>query len=310
MRQAAKCIALALLAALAVSCAGVAPGPVRDEGMRYLALADGADKVRLAYRDQGEGEPVLLLHGFGASSYTWRHLEPALVAAGHRVVTLDLKGFGRSGKPLNERYSIFDQADLVTRFLDRLGIGKVTLVGHSLGGGVSLALALDENTRGRRRVRRLVLIDSVAYAQNVPVAFRILRTPVLGQLGSRMVPLEVQAHVALRLAYYDNSKFDDRDVERYAAPLREKGSRHALIQTARQIMPENLPELSGRYNTIDIPTLVVWCDHDKIVKPHIGLRLHNDLPNSTFRVIRGCGHLPQEEKPEETVNLVRAFLAR
>lgn len=83
-----------------------------------------------------------------------------------------------------------------------------------------------------------------------------------------------------------------------------------MIQTARQILPENLPELSSRYKTIQIPALIIWCDHDRVIKPTIGLRLHKDLQNSTFYVVRECGHMPQEEKPQQTVKLLKDFLKR
>lgn len=297
------CLALAI-----VVCSGIYQAAHAD--VRYADVYDGTKTVKLAYRDEGTGPAVLLLHGFGASSYTWRHVEPALVAAGHRVLTVDLKGFGLSEKPFDENYSIFDQAVLISDFIDRMGLKKVTLVGHSLGGGVALALALHDDPVKRKRVSKLILIDTVAYAQNIPIAFNILRTPVIGKLGSRLVPLDVQTRVALRLAYYDNSKFSETDVKRYADPLKDKGSRHAMIQTARQIMPENLPELSARYKTIKIPTLIIWCDHDKVIKPHIGLRLHKDMPNSAFRVIGSCGHLPQEEQPQDTIALLQAFLKK
>jgi pimeloyl-ACP methyl ester carboxylesterase len=306
MKNAVKICALLLAAVFVASCSGVYRSD--DANVRYLAVGDGAQKVRLAYRDQGKGKAVLLLHGFGASSYTWRHVEPALAAAGHRVLTVDLKGFGLSEKPLDKNYSIFDQAALISSFIDQLGLKQVTLIGHSLGGGVALVLALDKDKKKSKRISKLVLIDSIAYAQNIPIAFSILRTPVLGKISSALVPLDVQTRIALRLAYYDNSKFDSRDVKRYADPLKDKGSRHAMIQTARQILPENLPELSSRYKTIQIPALIVWCDHDKVIKPAIGLRLHNDLPNSIFYVVRKCGHLPQEEKPQQTIRLIENFL--
>jgi pimeloyl-ACP methyl ester carboxylesterase len=308
MNQAVKILALLVVAVLTASCSGVYQNS--DKDVSYVSLSEGANKVRLAYRDIGSGKPVLLLHGFGASSYTWRHVEPALVAAGHRVLTVDLKGFGLSDKPLDENYSIFDQAALITQFITRLKLKDLTVVGHSLGGGVTLVLALEKDKKKRKRITKIVLIDSVAYSQNIPIAFSILRTPVLGKISSSLVPLDVQARVALRLAYYDNSKFDSRDVKQYADPLKDKGSRNAMIQTARKIMPENLPELSNRYKTIQIPALIIWCDHDKVIKPNIGLRLHNDLPNSIFRVVRKCGHLPQEEKPQRTVRLLQDFLKR
>ncbi|MEJ2122777.1 MAG: alpha/beta hydrolase [Alphaproteobacteria bacterium] len=308
MTTIAKTCAAILLAALVSSCSGIYRSERGD--VRYVDLGSGTDKVRLAYRDQGKGPAVVLLHGFGASSYTWRHVQPALATSGHRVLTVDQKGFGLSDKPLDERYSIFDQAAFVSEFIEQLGLRNITVIGHSLGGGVALVLALEDIETKRKLISRMVLIDSVAYAQNIPIAFNILRTPVLGKVSSRLVPLEVQTRVALKLAYFDDSKFDSRDVKRYADPLRDKGSRHAIIQTARKILPENLPELSERYKSITTPTLVVWCDHDKVIKPVIGLRLHNDLPNSTFRVIRDCGHLPQEEKPQETVRVLQEFLRK
>jgi pimeloyl-ACP methyl ester carboxylesterase len=308
MNQAVKILALLVVAVLTASCSGVYQNS--DKDVSYVSLSEGANKVRLAYRDKGSGKPVLLLHGFGASSYTWRHVEPALIASGHRVLTVDLKGFGLSDKPLDENYSIFDQAALITQFITQLKLKDLTVVGHSLGGGVTLVLALEKDKKKRKRITKIVLIDSVAYSQNIPIAFSILRTPVLGKISSSLVPLDVQARIALRLAYYDNSKFDSRDVKQYADPLKDKGSRNAMIQTARKIMPENLPELSNRYKTIQIPALIIWCDHDKVIKPNIGLRLHNDLPNSIFRVVRKCGHLPQEEKPQRTVQLLQDFLKR
>ena len=301
-------LVLELTGSLLMSCSGRYQGT--DANVRYASVGTGTQKVRLAYRDHGTGPTILLLHGFGASSYTWRHVEPALIASGNRVITLDMKGFGLSEKPFDDRYSIFDQAALVSQFIDRIGLKKVTVVGHSLGGGVALVLALDKNPAKRKRIAKLILIDSIAYAQKIPIAFNILRTPVLGEISTRLVPLEVQTRVALKLAYYDDSKFDSRDVKQYSGPLKDKGSRNALIQTARQILPENLPELSSRYKTIKIPALIIWCDHDKVIKPNIGLRLNRDLPNSTFRLVGECGHLPQEEQPVQTIWFIQNFLKR
>jgi pimeloyl-ACP methyl ester carboxylesterase len=191
-----------------------------------------------------------------------------------------------------------------------MDLKNLTVVGHSLGGGVALVLALEKEDGKRRRIKKLVLIDSVAYAQKIPLAFNLLGAPVIGAVANFLIPKELQALAALRIAYHDNSKFDSNDVAEYAAPLHEKGSQHAMIYSARQIMPDNINSLSERYSTIDIPTLILWCDHDKVIRPHVGWRLHQDLPNSTFRLVRGCGHIPQEERPEETAQAVLQFLAQ
>lgn len=305
--RSAKLLVAAAAALGVTACAAVAPSQLHD--MRYATVGGNDNPVRLAYRERGQGKPVLLIHGFGANAYTWRHMVPAL-AQTHRVITLDLKGFGQSDKPLDENYSVLDQAALVSEFIERKNLKDLTLVGHSLGGGVALALALDENDKRRGRITRLALLDSVGYAQKIPIAFNLLRAPVIGPVSSYLIPKELQARAALRIAYHDDSKFDRTDVAEYAGPLHDRGAQHALIRSARQIMPENIDQLSARYPTITIPALVLWCDHDKVVKPHIGWRLHQDLPNSTFKLIGGCGHIPQEERPHETAQAIKALLAR
>lgn len=304
-KQGVKIMLAAAIALLAAACAAVAPEELQN--VRYAAVGGSENPVRLAYRESGKGETVLLIHGFGANAYTWRHLEPAL-AKTHRVIALDLKGFGQSDKPLDKQYSVLDQAALVSEFIEQKKLKNVSLVGHSLGGGVALVLALDEDSKRRGRIKRIALLDSVAYAQKIPLAFNLLRAPVIGPVSSFLIPKGLQARAALQIAYHDDSKFDGNDVARYAGPLHDHGSQHAMIYSARQIIPDNIDTLSARYTEIEIPALVLWCGHDKVIKPHVGWRLHQDLRNSTFRLIQGCGHIPQEERPEETAQILGEFL--
>lgn len=300
-----KIILSAAVCSLMMACAAVAPEQLQQ--MKFASLGEASSPVRLAYREQGHGKPILLIHGFGANAYTWRHLEPEL-ARKFRVVSLELKGFGQSDKPLDERYSILDQAELVSQFIKKMDLRDVTLVGHSLGGGVALVLALQEQGKKKPRIKKIALFDSVAYAQKIPIAFNLLRAPVIGPVSSVLIPKEIQARAALQIAYHDDSKFNSTDVAKYAGPLRDKGSQHALIQSARQIIPENIDALAAQYPAIKIPALVLWCSHDKVIRPQVGWRLHNDLDNSTFHMIRGCGHIPQEERPEETARILQNFL--
>lgn len=283
-------------------------GFVAAEGtLGFARLGPPDAPVTLFFEEKGQGSPVLLIHGFGASTYTWRHIAPAL-ARDHRVIAVDLKGFGQSDKPFDESYSVFDQAELLKQLILDNDLRDLTVVGHSFGGGVALVLALDDDPRLEGRISKLVLLDTIAYAQDVPVFFRMLDMPVVSHLGVRMVPPAVQTRIALRIAYFDNSKIDDEEVEMYAAPLRTAAGKHAIIHSARQIMPEGIEEISERYKSIEVPTLIAWCDHDRIVPLDVGLKLRRTLPNARLKIVEGCGHMPQEEQPEATLSLIQGFL--
>ena len=278
-----------------------------EEGPWFARLGPPDAPVQLFYEEEGSGTPVLLIHGFGASTYTWRHIAPAL-ARDHRVIAVDLKGFGQSDKPLDSHYSVFDQAELLIQLIADQDLRDLTVVGHSFGGGIALVLALSEDPRIKGRISKLVLLDTIAYPQDIPVFFRMLDMPVVSHLGVRMVPPTVQARVALQIAYLDNSKIEDEEVETYAAPLRTAAGKHAIIHSARQIMPEGLEELSERYKSIELPTLIVWCDHDRIVPLDVGLKLRRTMPNASLRIVDGCGHMPHEEQPAATLDLLQGFL--
>ncbi|HEX5931763.1 MAG TPA: alpha/beta fold hydrolase [Methyloceanibacter sp.] len=296
---AAAAIAL-IFGSCALSAGDGAGGP-------FARLGPPEAPVNLYYQEQGKGPPVLLLHGFGASTFTWRHVIPEL-AQTHRVIAVDLKGFGQSDKPFDERYSVLDQAELLAQLIEDKDLRDLTIVGHSFGGGVALRLALDANDRLGGRIVRLVLLDSIAYPQQIPVFFRLLDMPLVSQVGVRMVPPSVQTRVALQIAYHDDSKIDPEQVEIYAAPLKTAAGKHAIVQSARQIVPEDIDTLPERYKTITLPTLILWCDHDRIVPLDVGLKLRRTLPNSTLRLVEGCGHMPQEEQPETTLTLLKGFI--
>ena len=249
-------------------------------GLAALALAlgdrcDGRRRVRrtlcAAWAARGAGQaipsrrkaqvrPLLLIHGFGTSTYTWRRVAPEL-ATNHRVIAVDLKGFGQSDKPMDERYSVFDQAELLAQLIEDRNLRDLTLVGHSFGGGVALLLALEADQRLKGRISRLVLLNTIAYPQNMPVFFRMLNMPFFSHVGVRMVPPAVQTRVALKIAYHDDSKIDDSEVEVYAGPLKTAAGKHAMIQSARQIVPER-SRRARRTLQVDRPA-----DVDPVVRP-------------------------------------------
>jgi pimeloyl-ACP methyl ester carboxylesterase len=299
--------AAALLGALA-ACAPMLP-PIPQVSPAFHQVREDGKPVRLAVREAGRGKPILMIHGLGASSYTWHAIAPKL-AKTHRVIALDLKGFGASDKPLDDAYSISDQARLVEDYIARNDLRGVTLVGHSFGGAVAMAVALDDAERPRRRIDRLVLIDSLAYKQPVPFFFRVLRTPLIGELGMSLIPADVQIARALAVAYYHDDRVKDETIATYAGPLQSEGGKHALLRTVESLMNEDADAFAARYRTLKTPALLIWCAHDRIVPMRFGKRLAKDLPNAKIDIIEECGHIPQEEEPEETLAAIQNFAAR
>ncbi len=303
-----KVIVAACFALLALSQQGCAPffaSHEREVDTRTVETRQGP--IQLAVKESGQGRPVILLHGLGTSGYTWRHIAPGL-ARSHRVISIDLRGFGASEKPFDENYSIFDQADIVEAFIRQEGLQGVTVVGHSYGGGVTLALAIKLEKQDPGRLDSVILVDSLAYRQPMPIFFQVLRTPVISEIGMTVVPPEVQAAQALKIAYHNREKITDQSVYEYASPLYSPAAKHALRQTVDKLMPENIDAFVAQYKTMRLPTLLIWCDNDKIVPVNFGKRLNEDLPNAQLTVLSFCGHLPQEEKPSETLAAMQDFL--
>ncbi len=299
-------VAAGLASALLVACAPMLPVIQHVEPATFYPARDDGRTVNLAVRDVGRGKPILLLHGLGASSYTWNAIIPPL-AKTNRVIALDMKGFGKSDKPIDDAYTIADQAKLVADYIARNDLRGLTLVGHSYGGAVAMRVALDDFVAREKRIGKLVLIDSLAYKQPVPFFFRLLRTPVIGELGLNLIPADVQIARALSVAYYHDWKVNPETVATYASPLESEGGKHALLRTVDGLMNENADAFVSRYRTLKTPTLLIWCAHDRIVPIAFGKRLYKDLPNAKIDVIEECGHIPQEEEPAETLSAIQTF---
>jgi pimeloyl-ACP methyl ester carboxylesterase len=275
----------------------------------FVNVGTGAAPLRLWVEEAGSGDPILLIHGLGANTYSWRYLAPRL-ARTHHVLSVDLKGFGRSDKPIDAAYGVLDQARLLETLIERKKLGALTVVGHSFGGGVALALTVRLNLTRPGTVDRLVLIDSIAYRQPVPLFIELLRTPVLAEVGLFTAPPELEAYKGLFAAYADPDKITWETVRAYARPLYEEGGRHALLKTAQGIIPANLPALTAAYPTIHQPTLLIWCAHDRVVPLAVGRRLVRVLRRAELSVFRACGHVPQEEEPALTLARLKSFLQR
>ena len=262
--------------------------------------------TRLHYEELGSGDPILAIHGLGASNYTWRNLRDRL--PGHKLILLDLKGHGESFKPRDTNYSIPDQAELVLQFIREHDLRNLTLMGNSYGGAVSLMVAIRLCNEEPERLSKLILICSGGYNQDLPWHLKLIRAPVLGWLALHLMPATLNTLTVLRYSYYNKRLITWKQCKAYAAPIYSPGGRHALIQVAKQAVPDNFEELIAQYPGISVPTLLVWGRNDRVIPLSVGERFNGDIPNSKLVVLDNVGHVPQEEKPEETIAVVVKFL--
>ena len=263
--------------------------------------------TRLHVEKTGTGPPLVALHGFGASIYTWHAVRSTLEAT-RTVHAFDLKGHGQSPKPDDGRYSVHDQAALIAAYIKDEGLENITLVGHSFGGGVALALALDLIEHAPGSLGSLVVIDGAAYNQPLPGFIRALRLPLLGALSQYLLPVAWQVRMVLKLAFVHDERITDEAVAAYAAALRMPGGKRALRATAQQILPADIDALSARYPTIRVPALVIWGRQDGIVPLWVGERLGAALPNARLVVLDDVGHAPHEEDPAPVCRALESFL--
>jgi len=268
--------------------------------------------VKMYYEVHGreDGPPLLCIHGFGASLYSWRNFvaDGSPLVANYKVITIDLKGCGKSPKPNGNDYSIQDHADLIYEFIQEHDLRNLTLIGNSFGGALALLLTLRLTDHDPTRLKSIMLIDAGAYADLIPFYLKVLSWPVIGFVGAYIVPSKLAACIVLRKAYYDKKRITKDQIANYAAPLSLPGARHALWQTGAQIIPPNFPELAGRYSDIKVPTQIIWGENDTIIVPEAARRLKRDIPHSELVWVPQCGHVPQEERPEITIPAVFTFL--
>ena len=258
----------------------------------------------------GSGGPVfLLLHGYGSTSYVWRHWLPGLSARG-RALLVDLKGFGSAPKPDDDRYSPVDFADAVVALIRELELRDLIVVGHSLGGGVSL-LASDALTRGGEdRLRRLVLVAPAAYRQSLPPFVWFSHHPRLASALLDLVGTDRIMRWAMRSIVHESDAVTDDLVEEYGRAWKTPEGRRAAFAAGRQIVPTDLERRAARYGELEVPTLLLWGDDDRVVPLWVGERLQREMPQAELTVLDGCGHMIQDERPRASWRVVEDFLER
>jgi len=265
------------------------------------------------YKEMGQGEPVfILLHGFGASEYSWREVMEPLSKFG-RVIVYDRPAFGLTERPMSGEwtganpYSIEGNVELLDGLMDELGVEKGILVGNSAGGGVAAAYALEHP----EQVQGLVLVDpalgSGRGGRFPSWLLPIMSSPQLRNLGPLLVRSIAgdSGDETIRLAWHDPTLITQDVYEGYRRPLKADNWDKALYEFAIAANPVNYVD---RLEELSMPVLVVTGDDDRIVPTESTVQLASKIPGAQLDVFDQCGHVPQEECPDQFMDAMITFL--
>lgn len=303
---------------------GVEAATLADPGGFFIEV-DGLSTYVL--EKGGKDNPsILLLHGWGASTFSWREQMTPLAEAGFRVIAFDRPPYGLSAKTgANIPYSPSALADFTARVMDTLGIQQAILVGQSQGGGVTGYLAV----KYPARVEKLVFVSGALRPTDDPQPATGGNNRVGGALGlppvvnsllgfpsfSRWAQIGIRAFVTpsfstniLKTAYHDPSFMTPEIAEGYSRQLQVVGWDEALLNQLRGSAFQPEPITAAQISGISVPVMIAWGEDDTWVPISVGERLHELLPNATYITYPNVGHLPHEEAAEAFNEDVLAFL--
>ena len=255
-----------------------------------------------AWKELGEGEPLLLVHGITTWSFIWEGMMP-LLAGRFRVLALDLLGCGRSSKPLDVSYALKDHAERIPRFLDALGIDRVHYVGHDLGGGIGQILAV----RHPGRVLDLALVNSVAYDFWPVQPIIAMRTPIVRELAMASLDLGTFRLIIKRALHHKNLLTDEL-LERFRWPLATAEGRKAFLHFAHCLNNRDLMDIETNLRNLSLPVLIVRGQADPYLSSAISEKLSREIPGARLLAVPTGGHYLMLDEPALLAGEILRFI--
>ena len=282
----------------------IPPEQLADSDSQFIEI----NGLTVHVKTMGHGEPVfVLLHGFGASLFSWHAVMEPLSQIG-TVIAYDRPAFGLTERPMTwtseNPYSPQASVDLLVGLLDHFNVQKAILVGNSAGGTVSMQFTLQHP----ERVQALILVDPAVYeGGGGPSWLRpFYKTPQMNHLGPLIVrSIQSRGLDLIKMAWYDPSKITQETWAGYTRPLKSDNWDRALWYFTASSQPSDLPERLGEFT---LPVLVITGDTDRIVPTENSVRLAGELPNAKLVIIPQAGHVPHEEQPVLFLQAVDEFL--
>jgi pimeloyl-ACP methyl ester carboxylesterase len=269
-----------------------------NQGLKSVRI----DSHQVRCLDLGSGRPLLLLHGFMDTCYTWHRIAPDLVRHGFRVIAPDLPGFGQSMTPRDYNFNPGDTVRVLGGLMDHLGLERWLMGGNSLGGGLSLFTALEFPDR----VAGLAVLDPACYPMRLVWSLWMLKSRVFGPLASMALSRASIRWTSRHLAF-DKKAVDDDFINELAAVLARPDYRRNVRLVLRTVDRPEVHALADHYPALTAPTLIVWGRQDQLVPLELGRRLAGDLAGSRLVELDPCGHMPQLEHPRRVVEEMTAW---
>ena len=271
----------------------------------YLTI----DGIRIHFVEQGQGGPVLMVHGQPTWSYLWRNIIP-VIAKNHRAIAIDLMGFGLSDKPAHRRYSFAEHAAILRGFIETLELKNLTLVLHDWGGPIGLDYAVYH----QENINKLVLLNTFATVDfKLPWIFKAaFRSPFLADFLVR----RLNAFGILAPRFGVRNKLDKRVLQNYREPHPDYASRIGVAQFPRNIpcsprdaAYEPIKAISQALASSQMPTLFLFSDKDPVTAYIDPRPLIERMPNARLEMIKEAGHYLQEDQPEAVAHRILEFLS-
>ena len=268
-----------------------------NEHSKFIAI----DGMEVHYRDEGYGQPIILIHGTGASLHTWDNWTEELKKT-FRVIRLDLPAYGLTGPHPENKYTIPYYSDFLNKFVDSLKVNNFILAGNSLGGSIAWYYV----TENEEKVVLLSLLNSGGFFsqdKGSPLVFELARAPVIKDILRYVTPRFFIKNT-LKEVYHDESKLTDKKIDTYRDLILREDNREAFIYRSKN----KSVNYTDRLNEIKIPTQILWGDNDAWIPVENAKLFAEKIPNVKVDIMKDTGHIPMEERPEESLKLFVDFI--
>lgn len=267
---------------------------------KFIMVSD----VKVHYLIAGKGEPILFIHGFPTSSYLWRNIMVE-VSEKFQVIAIDLPGYGKSDKRIEDSFSFRYYDRLLTEFLDNLKFKHITLGVHDVGGPIGLYWMV----QNMERVNRLILFNTLVYPEfSWAVKLFALSTILPGIKDWLTSPSGIKK--ALQIGVYNKSKLTEDIIRNYQSPFLHKNSRKVLLKSVQRLSLKGFKEIEKKLHLFKGPIQIIYGEKDKIL-PKVSStmkKVKENLPQSNIMSIPNCGHFLQEDSPKQISNIILEFM--